>query len=92
MTTKSDIAAKIAATHGIPQTRAESIVTAVFAEIAASLRDGNEVRLHGFGIFEAKARAATTGRNPRTGEAIEIPARKAVKFKPAKALGDALNG
>ena len=59
--------------------------------ITHSLSGGTEVRLVGFGTFMVSSRAASTGRNPRTGEAISIPAAKLPKFKAGKALKDALN-
>ena len=60
-------------------------------EIERSLLAGKPVTLHGFGTFELKKRDARTGRNPRTGEPVEIAASTSVAFKPAKALKDALN-
>ena len=62
-----------------------------FNSVAKALKKGDEVRLVGFGTFGVSKRAATTGRNPRTGETIKIPARKVAKFKPGKALQDSVN-
>ena len=61
------------------------------AAITDALQKGDTVALSGFGTFVVKARAARTGRNPRTGEAIEIPASKVPSFKAGKALKDAVN-
>jgi DNA-binding protein HU-beta len=66
-------------------------VDAVFDSIAEALKGGDEVRLVGFGTFSVAARAASEGRNPRTGEKIQIAASKQPKFKPGKGLRDSLN-
>jgi len=63
----------------------------VFDTITASLRSGGEVRLVGFGTFSVADRRASEGRNPRTGEKIQIPASKQPKFKAGKGLKDAVN-
>ena len=63
----------------------------VFEAITSTLKDGSEVRLVGFGTFSVSARAATTGRNPRTGETIQIKASNVPGFKAGKALKDAVN-
>ena len=70
---------------------ATKAVDSIFDNITSSLQGGNEVRLVGFGTFSAAQRKATTGRNPRTGETIYIPARKQPKFKAGKALKEAVN-
>lgn len=70
---------------------ASDLVEAVFDEIEAALAKGEEVRIVGFGNFVVNERAASTGRNPRTGDTIDIPASKAPKFRPGKALKDAVN-
>lgn len=70
---------------------AAKAVDAVLDSIAGSLSSGKEVRLVGFGTFSVASRAATTGRNPRTGEAIQIPASKQPKFKAGKGLKDSVN-
>ncbi len=59
--------------------------------IAGALKDGDEVRLPGFGTFSVRQRNASVGRNPRTGELIQIPASKLPKFKAGKILKEALN-
>ena len=70
---------------------ASKAVDAVFDAIADALKGGDEVRLVGFGTFSVAARAASEGRNPRTGEKIQIAASKQAKFKPGKGLRDSLN-
>ena len=64
---------------------------AVFDAIAEALKGGDEVRLVGFGTFSIASRAASEGRNPRTGEKIHIAASKQAKFRPGKGLRDSLN-
>lgn len=71
--------------------KATSVVDAALAHIRASLKDGNEVRIPDFGTFKVAARKAREGRNPATGQTINIPASRVPKFTPAKGLKDALN-
>ena len=73
------------------RTDATKAVDSVFDRITSALQSGNDVRLVGFGTFNVTQRKATTGRNPRTGEAIQIPASKQPKFKAGKALKEAVN-
>jgi DNA-binding protein HU-beta len=70
---------------------ATKAVEATLASITKALRSGSEVRLVGFGTFTVSKRAASEGRNPRTGEPIRIPASRQPKFKAGKALKDAVN-
>ena len=88
---KDDLIAKVANSVGVSKSDAAKSVDAVFSNITSSLKGGNEVRLVGFGTFVVANRAATTGRNPRTGESIQIPAKKVPKFKAGKALKDTVN-
>ncbi len=88
---KDDLIAKVANSVGVSKTDAAKSVDAVFSNITSSLKGGNEVRLVGFGTFIVSNRAATTGRNPRTGESIQIPAKKVPKFRAGKALKDTVN-
>ncbi len=69
-----------------------TVVETVFDSIEAALKKGDEVRLVGFGNFYVSTRAAAKGRNPRTGEEIDIEASKQPKFRPGKQLKDAVNG
>lgn len=70
---------------------AEAAVNAMMAVVADELKAGNKVQLIGFGTFEVKARAARSGRNPKTGETITIAASKAPTFSAGKALKDSVN-
>lgn len=88
---KNDLVALVADSAGLSKTDAAKAVDAVFDGISDSLKKGDEVRLVGFGTFAVAERAASEGRNPRTGEKIAIPASKQPKFKPGKTLKDALN-
>ena len=88
---KDDLISKVASSIGISKSEAAKSVDAVFSSITNSLKEGNEVRLVGFGTFLITNRAATTGRNPRTGESIEIPAKKVPKFRAGKALKETVN-
>lgn len=88
---KNDLVAHVADAAGLSKTDATKAVDALFDGIIDSLKKGDEVRLVGFGTFAVAERAASEGRNPRTGEKIAIPASRQPKFKAGKILKDALN-
>ncbi len=88
---KQDLVSKVAESADISKQKAASAVDAVIDAIKGSLKTGEDVRLVGFGTFSVSDRAATTGRNPRTGEPIQIPASKQPKFKAGKELKEAVN-
>ena len=88
--TKNELIAVTAEKAGMTKKDAERAVNAALEAISAELAAGNRVQLAGFGIFETKTRQARTGRNPKTKEAIEIPASKVPVFKPGKALKDTI--
>jgi len=88
---KQDLVSKVADQADISKQKAATAVDAVINAIRGSLAKGDDVRLVGFGTFSVAKRAATTGRNPRTGEPIKIPASKQPKFKPGKELKEAVN-
>ncbi len=88
---KNDLSAKVAASAGLSKTDATKAIEATLEAISSTLSSGGEVRLVGFGTFSITHRRATTGRNPQTGEAIQIPASKQPKFKAGKALKGAVN-
>jgi DNA-binding protein HU-beta len=87
---KNDLVAVVANNTGLTKTDAAKAVDAVFDAITDALKQGDEVRLVGFGTFAVSERAKSEGRNPRTGEKIEIPASKQPKFKAGKGLKDAV--
>jgi DNA-binding protein HU-beta len=87
---KADIISKVHEVLGTTKADAERAVECMIDSISASLKRGDEVSIAGLGIFSAKMRPARQGRNPRTGESIEVPAMRVPKFRAAKALKDAV--
>ena len=88
---KNDLIAAVAEMTDLSKADATKATDAVFDAITAALTKGDEVRLVGFGTFVVSKRAASEGRNPRTGEKIEIPASNQPKFKAGMALKKAVN-
>ena len=89
---KNDLVSAVADASGLSKTDAAKAVEATFEAVTKALKNGDEVRLVGFGTFAVAKRKASTGRNPRTGEEMKIPASNQPKFKAGKALKDAVNG
>ncbi len=87
---KSDLINHVASAGGLSRSAAMDAVEAVLGGITQTLAAGDSVSLVGFGTFSVVDRAARTARNPRTGETINVAASKAPKFKPGKALKDAV--
>ena len=87
---KTELINAVAASADVSKKDAEAVITAAVETITAALKEGEKVQLVGFGSFEVKKRAARTGRNPKTKEAIEIPASAVPVFKAGKALKDAV--
>ncbi|MCE7791016.1 HU family DNA-binding protein [Salipaludibacillus sp. CUR1] len=87
---KTELINAVAEKTDLSKKDATSAVDAVFDVITGSLQEGDKVQLIGFGNFEVRERAARKGRNPQTGEEIEIPASNVPAFKPGKALKDAV--
>jgi len=83
---KTELIAAVAAKTGITKKDAERVVNATVESITESLVKGDKVQISGFGNFEVKAREARVGRNPRTKQAIQIPATRLPVFKASKAL------
>ena len=88
---KDDLAGAVAAAVGLSQADAKKAVEAVFDGVTGGMKDGKKVSVAGFGTFESRYRAARQGRNPATGETIQIAAKNAPAFKAAKGLKVALN-
>ncbi|WP_299232452.1 HU family DNA-binding protein [uncultured Halomonas sp.] len=88
---KSELIEAIAASADIPKASAARALDAMVDSVTESLKKGDSVSLVGFGTFHVKERAARTGRNPQTGEPIEIKAAKVPGFKAGKALKDSVN-
>ena len=89
--TKQEMIEKIVAKTGETKKATDDTVKAFVEVVTEALAEGDKVQLVGFGTFEVRERAARTGKNPQTGEALEIPASKAPAFKAGKALKDAVN-
>ena len=89
---RNELVEAVASKTELRKSEASKAVDAVFESITNALKSGDEVRLVGFGTFSVAARAASEGRNPRTGEKIKIAASRQAKFKPGKGLRDSLNG
>lgn len=90
--TKKDLVEKYAEKTGESKKRAGELVEAFLATVEEVLTAGDSVQFVGWGTFEVKETAERMGRNPKTGEEIKIPAKKAVKFKAGKKLADKVNG
>lgn len=88
---KAELIDAVASTADLSKSDASSAVDAVLDVVTETLRKGDSVTLVGFGTFEVRARAARAGRNPQTGETIQIKASNAPAFKAGKALKDAVN-
>lgn len=88
--TKKELVAAVAQSTVCLEVEARLAVEAVLEEITAELTRGGRVSLHNFGTFETKERPARQGRNPQTGEAVDIPAGRRIRFRPARALKEAV--
>jgi DNA-binding protein HU-beta len=88
---KSQLIDRVAEMTGKTKKESTQVVEAVLESIAEALQKGEKVSLIGFGNFEVRERAARTGRNPQTGETIQIQASKVPAFKPGKQLKEAVN-
>ena len=88
---KAELINAVAASADISKKDAEAAVSAALDAITGALKEGDKVQLVGFGTFEVSERAAREGRNPQTGETMEIKASKTPKFKAGKALKDMMN-
>ena len=87
---KADLVEKIADDSGISKAAADRALSSLLSNVTKELKSGGRVSLVGFGTFSISKRAARMGRNPRTGEAIQIKARKVPKFSAGKTLKDAV--
>ena len=88
---KNDLTATMASSTGLSKADAAKAIDGITSSITSALRSGTDVRLVGFGTFSVRHRKATMGRNPRTGERIQIAAKNVPKFKSGKVLKAAVN-
>lgn len=88
---KSELISSMAEKSGLTKADAGKALDALIASVTEGLTGGDRIALVGFGSWTVEERSARTGRNPRTGEEIQIPAKKVVKFKPGAGLSDAVN-
>lgn len=88
---KGDLISKVAEGAGVSKAQAEDALNAVLEGIGGSLQAGEAVTLVGFGTFSINRRDARSGRNPQTGETIQIAAKNVIKFKPGKKLTESVN-
>ena len=88
--TLKQIAAELAEGHALPKKQAQTLLGEMVAVATRHLKNGDKIRLTGLGILQVRSRAARTGRNPATGEVIQIKASKKIGFRPAKELKEAV--
>lgn len=88
---KGDLINKIAESANLTKAQATEALNSTLDSITGALKDGDKVTLVGFGTFSVSHRPARTGRNPQTGQTIQIAAKNVVKFKPGKEFTDAVN-
>jgi integration host factor subunit beta len=89
--TKAELVDEIAQEADLTRKHSEVIVDAVFSSIVEALQEGDKIELRGFGSFRVRHRASHTGRNPKTGEGVLVPAKKVPYFKPGKELRELIN-
>jgi len=89
--TKAELVDEVARVVSLTKKQAETIVNIVFDSIVDSLRSGQKIELRGFGSFRLRSRKSRTGRNPKTGEKVEVPSKKIPYFKPGKELKELIN-
>jgi len=87
---KTELVSNVAERAGLSKAEADRAINACIDSVAEALKGGDKVSLIGFGVFSVSERAARAGKNPATGEAIQIAAAKVPKFKAGKALKDAI--
>lgn len=88
---KQDIVEKMATELDVPKAKMERAIDAAIESIIDAMKKGDKVNISGFGIFTAKHKEARTARNPKTGASVQVPAKTAAKFRPAKNLKEVLN-
>src|SRR5947209_2179539 len=89
--TKADLIEEVAKIVELTRKDSEVVVETIFDSIVRSLRTGDKIEIRGFGSFRTRERKSRVGRNPKTGEKVEVPAKKIPFFKPSKELKDVVN-
>jgi integration host factor subunit beta len=89
--TKADLIEEVSRVVELTRKESEVIVEAIFDSIVRSLRSGDKIEIRGFGSFRTRERQARIGRNPKTGDRVEVPAKSIPYFKPSKELKDLVN-
>jgi len=89
--TKADLVEEVLNVTELPRKESETIVETIFDNIIAALQKGEKIEIRGFGSFRTRERRGRVGRNPKTGEKVEVPAKKIPYFKPSKELKDFVN-
>lgn len=89
--TKADLIEEVLNVTELPRKESETIVETIFDSIIAALQKGEKIEIRGFGSFRTRERRGRVGRNPKTGEKVEVPAKKIPYFKPSKELKDFVN-
>lgn len=90
--TKADLVEEVIKVAGLSKKQAEIIVNTVFREIIEALRHDDKIELRGFGSFRVRRRRSRQGRNPKTGDRVDVPSKRIPYFKPGKELKDIING
>ena len=89
--TKADLVEEVVRVTELPRKESEAVVETIFESIIGALQGGDRIEIRGFGSFRTRARRGRVGRNPKTGEKVEVPAKKIPFFKPSKELKDFVN-
>jgi integration host factor subunit beta len=89
--TKAELVEEVSEKTGLPKKQAEIVVNTVFESIVETLKTGEKIELRGFGSFRIRQRDSRTGRNPKTGDKVDVPAKRIPYFKPGKELRELLN-
>ncbi|QHS50406.1 HU family DNA-binding protein [Edaphobacter sp. 12200R-103] len=89
--TKADLVDKVTSLGDLTRRDGEVIVDTLFESVIGALKSGDKIEIRGFGSFRTRQRNARTGRNPKTGEKVDVPAKRVPYFKPSKELRDMVN-
>jgi integration host factor subunit beta len=89
--TKAELVEEVSEKTGLPKKQAEIVVNTVFESIVETLKTGEKIELRGFGSFRIRQRDSRMGRNPKTGDKVDVPAKRIPYFKPGKELRELLN-